>query len=135
MTNWHLAQPNVDDNFLMHRQNETFRERHNVIRPGEIRRCGLRGHVSCTFEDKLFALRGLLSTAQDGAEQFGLCAGRLHSGQPFPTDDSTELSVSFVVDSVDRAAVEMDREADQRDDDVYWYSFSNHYTKRAFTQP
>ena len=22
-----------------------------------------------------------------------------------------------------------------RDDDVYWYSFSNHYTNRAFTQP
>ena len=25
--------------------------------------------------------------------------------------------------------------AGERDDDVYWYSFSNHYTKRAFTQP
>ena len=25
--------------------------------------------------------------------------------------------------------------APQDDDVVYWYSFSNHYTKRAFTQP
>lgn len=38
-----------------------------------------------------------------------------------------------------RAAIDKElnslREKQERDDDVYWYSFSNHYTKRAFTQP
>ena len=34
-----------------------------------------------------------------------------------------------------RASVNDGAEVRGDDDVVYWYSFSNHYTKRAFTQP
>ena len=57
-------------------------------------------------------------------------------GDPDPESSAIDEANAAKVDKITNLQkAQYLAQADVGDDVVYWYSFSNHYTKRAFTQP